>query len=54
MPEQDPLTLQMRHFSAVIRGEVAPLLDGRGGARTLAATLAVTEAAARGSVVTLS
>ena len=54
VPEQDPLTLQMRHFSAVIRGEVAPLLDGRGGARTLAATLAVTEAAARGSVVTLS
>lgn len=53
VPEADPLTLQMRHFCAVIRGETAPLLDGRGGARTLAATLAVTRAAATGGTVRL-
>lgn len=29
-PEQDPLTLQMRHFCGVIRGEAKPVLDGRG------------------------
>lgn len=54
VPEQDPLTLQMRHFCAVVRREVTPLLDGRGGARTLAATLAVKEAAASGGTVELA
>jgi predicted dehydrogenase len=62
-PEQDPFTLQsvgdpltnqMRHFCEVIRGTTKPLLDARGGARTLAATLAVKEAAATGQVVSLS
>ena len=54
VPEQDPLTLQMRHFCAVVRREVPPLLDARGGARTLAATLAVKEAAASGGIVELA
>jgi predicted dehydrogenase len=54
VPEQDPLTLQMRHFCAVIRGEAKPVLDGRGGARTLEATLAVKKAAADGGLIKLS
>lgn len=53
VPEQDPLTLQMRHFCQVARREAAPLLDGRGGARTLEATLAVVHAAETGEVVRL-
>jgi len=52
--EQDPLTLQMRHFCAVIRGEAKPEIDGRGGARTLETTLAVKKAAAEGAIVKLS
>jgi predicted dehydrogenase len=54
VPEQDPLTIQMRHFCAVIRGETKPLLDGRGGTRTLETTLAVKTAAETGGVVRLS
>ena len=54
VPEQDPLTLQMRHFCQVARREAAPLLDGRGGARTLEATLAVIRAAETGGMVRLS
>jgi predicted dehydrogenase len=53
VPEQDPLTLQMRHFIQVARREVPPLLDGSGGTRTLAATLAVIQAAQTGEVVRL-
>jgi predicted dehydrogenase len=54
VPEQDPLTLQMRHFCQVVRGEAKPLLDGRGGTRTLATTLAVKQAAATQGIVRLS
>jgi len=54
VPEQDPLTLQMRHFCQVARREVEPLLDGRGGTRTLEVTLAVRRAAETGEVVRLS
>jgi len=54
VPEQDPLTLQMRHFCQVIRGEAKPILDGRGGTRTLDTTLAVKKAAETGAVVRLS
>ncbi len=53
-PEQDPLTLQMQHFCEVIRGEAKPILDGRGGTRTLETTLAVKRAAETGGVVHLS
>ena len=52
-PEGDPLTLQLRHFRAVIRGETAPVLDGRGGMRTLETTVAVQRAAASGQLVRL-
>jgi hypothetical protein len=38
----------------MIRREAAPLLDGRGGTRTLEATLAVKRAAETGGVVRLS
>jgi predicted dehydrogenase len=54
VPEEDPLTLQMRHFCEVIRGEATPILDGRGGTRTLEATLAVKTAADTGATVRLS
>lgn len=53
VPDQDPLTLQMRHFVQVIRREAPPLLDARGGTRTLAVTLAVLEAARTGGIVRL-
>jgi predicted dehydrogenase len=54
VPEQDPLTLQMRHFCEVVRGKAKPLLDGRDGTRTLETTLAVKKAAETGEVVMLS
>jgi predicted dehydrogenase len=54
VPEQDPLTLQMRHFCEVVRGTAEPLLSGREGTRTLETTLAVKKAAATGGVVQLS
>ena len=50
----DPLTNQMRHFRDVIRGIAKPLLDARGGTKTLEATLAVKEAAATGRKILLS
>jgi predicted dehydrogenase len=54
VPEQDPLTLQMRHFCDVVRGEAEPVLDGRGGTRTLETTSAVKKAAETGGIVRLS
>jgi predicted dehydrogenase len=63
MTDQDPHTLelksdphltQMRHFCEVVRGTAKPLLDARGGARTLEATLAVLTAAETGGIVQLS
>lgn len=53
-PEQDPLVLQLRHFCDVVRGSVPPVLDSRGGTQTLAATLAVLEAAQTGTVIAVS
>lgn len=50
-PEADPLVLQLKHFTAVVRGEDKPLVDARSAARTLAATLAVSAAAASGGTV---
>ncbi len=43
--------VQLRHFCAVIRGDERPRVDGRDGLATLAATLAVHEAAATGRPV---
>lgn len=53
IPEQDPLTAQMRHFCDVVRGTAAPVLNAREGTKTLAATLAVKDAAATGGIVRL-
>ncbi|TWJ14009.1 Gfo/Idh/MocA family protein [Geobacter argillaceus] len=47
----DPQTMQMRHFCRVIRGEEKPVITGADATRTLAATLAVKEAAETGCSV---
>jgi len=54
VPEQDPLSLQMRHFVDVVRGETKPIMSGREGTRTLETTLAVKQAAATGQVIQLA
>lgn len=43
----DALTAQLEHFCQVIRGEAKPLISGREGLKTLAATQAVIESAQR-------
>ncbi|MDE2082750.1 MAG: Gfo/Idh/MocA family oxidoreductase [Burkholderiales bacterium] len=53
LPEVDPLARQLAHFAAVVRREAAPLVTVDDAARTLAATLAVAEAARSGERVTL-
>jgi len=50
---QEPLAVQLRHFCQVIRGEATPLVSGREGLKTLAATLAVLESAQRQAPVAL-
>jgi predicted dehydrogenase len=40
----DPLTRQLAHFCAVVRGEAAPMVTGRDAARTLAAVWAILDA----------
>lgn len=52
VPDGDPLTRQMTHFCDVIAG-ATPVLDGAGGMQTLAAALAVIEAARTGASVQL-
>ncbi len=47
----DPYYEQMRNFAAVIRGTEEPVLSGRNGTMTLAATLAITESAKSGQPV---
>ena len=54
IPEQDPLTTQMRHFCDVVRGKAKPVLDAREGTKTLAATLAVKQAAETGAMIRLA
>ena len=48
---RDPLVEQMQHFLRVVRPEAPPLVSGRDGAATLAATLAVGRSAATGFAV---
>ncbi|MGE4482249.1 Gfo/Idh/MocA family protein [Acidocella sp.] len=48
----DPLALQLAHFIRVARREALPLVSGEDGAATLAATLAVLEAARTGRAIT--
>lgn len=54
VPNEDPLMRQLRHFCRVIRGEEAPRITGADAARTLAATLAVHDAARSGNAVALA
>ncbi|MEM7060086.1 MAG: Gfo/Idh/MocA family oxidoreductase [Pseudomonadota bacterium] len=51
--EADAFARQIAHFARVIRDEEAPLVSGREGQRTLAATLAVFQAAETGQTVKL-
>jgi len=51
MQREDPLTLQMEHFGAVVRGEVAPLVTARDGCENLRITSAIVESAKSGHVV---
>ena len=48
--EGDPLSRQLAHFCAVIRGDAAPRVTARDAARTLASTLAISEAARSGAI----
>jgi len=50
---EDPLTLQMEHFGAVVRGEAAPRVTVRDGLANLRVTEAIAEAARTGSAVEL-
>ncbi|WP_420124310.1 Gfo/Idh/MocA family oxidoreductase [Nakamurella sp.] len=50
----DPYARQLAHFRAVVRGEATPLVGVRDATATLAATLAVEEAAATGRPVDLA
>jgi len=54
LDRSDPLVNQLAHFCAVIRGETAPIIDARDGARTLATTLAVYDAAEQGRVISFT
>lgn len=49
--QADPLQRQLEHFCAMIRGECAPRVGVDDAARTLAATLAIAEAARSGRAV---
>ena len=50
---QDPYIPQMKNFADVIRGDAEPVVSGREGLKTLAATLAIAEAANTGRAVKL-
>ena len=54
VPGGDAFALQLAHFAAVIRDGAAPIVSGREGQRTLAATLALFEAARTGRSVALA
>lgn len=49
----DPYTRQLEHFAAVIAGQADPICSALDGMRTLAATLAVHDAAASGQPIQL-
>jgi predicted dehydrogenase len=51
---EDPQVRQMRHFCRVVRGEEQPRVTGGDATRTLAATLAIHQAAASGAPVRLA
>jgi predicted dehydrogenase len=47
----DPIKLQMEHFGAVVRGEVAPLVSARDGLDNLRITQAIVQASQTGQTV---
>jgi predicted dehydrogenase len=51
LDRQDPIALQMEHFGAVVRGEIAPLVSARDGLENLRITQAITLAAKTGQTV---
>jgi predicted dehydrogenase len=53
LPNVDVYAEQIAHFARVLRGEEAPIITGQDASRSLAATLAVAEAAETGRVVRL-
>jgi predicted dehydrogenase len=52
--KDDPYTMQLQHFAAVIAGTEAPLCSALDGLRTLQATLAVSDAASTGNTIQLT
>lgn len=50
---RDPIARQLAHFCAVLRGEARPLVSVADATRTLAVTLAIRDAAERGTRITL-
>ena len=52
--QEDAYVLQLRHFCAVVRGDVEPLVSGEDGLCSLAATAAILQSAAIGSTITVS
>jgi predicted dehydrogenase len=52
-PREDPLALQMEHFGAVVRGEVAPRVSVRDGLANLRVTDAIAEAVRTGRTVAI-
>ncbi|MEM6667257.1 MAG: Gfo/Idh/MocA family oxidoreductase [Pseudomonadota bacterium] len=53
VPEVDVYAAQVAHFARVIRGTEAPIISGREGQRSLAATLAIFQAAETGRTIDL-
>ncbi|CAM5188835.1 D-apiose dehydrogenase [Castellaniella defragrans] len=53
MVRADPITRQMEHFGAVVRGETAPLVSARDGLENLRVTEAIITAATSGALVEL-
>jgi predicted dehydrogenase len=51
--EENVYAAQLRHFLAVVKGEVKPVIDGHDATRTLAATLAVVESAQTSRLIEL-
>jgi predicted dehydrogenase len=54
MVRDDPLTNQMEHFGAVIRGDAEPLVSARDGLQNLRVTEAIANAAKTGQTIYLS
>lgn len=54
MVRDDPITHQMEHFGAVVRGEVEPLVSARDGLANLRVTEAIAAAAASGTTIELA